>query len=308
MYLTIHFFVFEFLFMPNINNNRPDIVKYQDPEGELSSRRLRLSIWYAQHRVFLYKLRVGVLAALGAALWIGSLWQWGMYLYTWPEYKKMSLESTRFLDYTVWHQHFAASSLQIIDARVLDGNKIDAVAEAINPNERFVARFTYYFTLGGQKTASQQAFLLPRQERPLAALGLDPLVYGGTPELTIENLSWRRISGRDIQDAAAWQAERLDFALTDLRFLPAGGADGADAAVVQFKLTNNSPYGYAEARFDVGLYQRGVLVALLPYAAGDFLSHETKQVDLRIFAAALTADEARVFPLIDIFDEAVYVK
>lgn len=288
---------------------KPSFEKYQDPTGEFPSGELKLGLWYVKHRLLLYKLLVGSLAAFSAVTILFSLWQWGDYLiFGLTEDAALRKDLSSQVDYTLIHAKYSPAQIQVLNTQVFAGgvNKSDLVAEVVNPNERFFTEFDFYFIVGENKTPRQHGWLLPGEGKPIAALGVEGGAAGG--DLMLENIVWRRVSLHRIVDTKAWADERLNFTTSDFSFTRAGGIPEApNAHAVRFKLTNQSAYSYAEPSFYVALLDGETMVGVLPLKLPEIKSLETKDVDLRSFAESLNVDGVKIFPLINIYDKNVYL-
>lgn len=284
--------------------------QYRDPNNGLDARELAWGFWFVKNKVTLYRLAIGGLLILSAIFIVYSLIKLGFILsYDLLKAPAAEQQLTYSPNYASLREHFQPADLQILNVYILPGGtgKNDAVAEVANPNLRSSVSFDYFFDFGGQRTESRRGFILPGETKLLAILGLDESAFSGGASLVVENLDWRRISAHQVTDAAAWQSERLDFSVSDLKFLPADSISGASAHIINFKLANNSSYGYKDAGFYAGFYQGGGLVGITNFELTDFKSLETRQVDLRSFARRLQVDEVKIFPLIDPYEPAVYL-
>ncbi|MBI5729200.1 MAG: hypothetical protein HY983_03105 [Candidatus Magasanikbacteria bacterium] len=289
---------------------KPSFEKYVDPTGELSSQDLRYGMWYVQHRVVIYRCVVLGLVAIGAVLWAFSLWQWGSYLiFGVSNDILLERQTSQSINYRPAEQHFSAAPLQVLSTNLFPGgvDKYDTVSEVANPNDRFLARGTYYYIIDGEKTKPKPFFILPGSSMLLAELGIKNSGGPGSADLVIETMDWKRVSSHQIKDTKAWQEERLNFALNDFDFTSLAGARGAQANVITFSLVNQSPYAYSAPYFYVGLFNQDVLVGVMPLAVDSFASLETKKIDLRNFVNTLTASSAKLFPLINVYDPTVYL-
>lgn len=293
------------------NGKKVVFTRYENPEDELSGKQLKWGLWFVRNKIILYKFLVGCLIGLSAIFWLFSLWKWGDFLiFGITENIELDRSAAQFLDYTGIHAHVSPQPPQIISSQFLNSGprKIDAVAEVANLNERFVVRFDYYFLINGQKTENNSGILLPGEDKPIAILGLDGAVYGGTPELVLENIKWSRVSNHEIKDVPSWQSERLNFEASDVKFIHKGAEEGAAGAAIQFKLTNRGPYGFVNPKFLVGLYQGRALAGVLPLELERFHSQQIKDVDLRSYANNISVSDVKIFPLIDIYNPAVYME
>ncbi|MFH1292418.1 MAG: hypothetical protein ABIH87_04460 [bacterium] len=291
---------------------RVNLGEYIDPSGELGAGKLKAGLWFAKHKIFLYRLSVVSLVLVIATGWTFSLWKWGMFLLELPEQKVLEKQLISSIDYGGINIGFTAKPLQIVGVQVFSSgvNKYDAVAEITNPNERFVSSFDYHFEFGQEQTDTRAGFLLPGQTRPVAFMGIESGSHPGIPRLVMKNLSWQRIDTHEIKDTKNWQDYRLDFRVSNFKFIRSYSESGgqADAHIIKFTLTNSSPYNYQDVKFYVGMYNQSGFVGLLPIDFRYFKSLEQKQVDLRSYSPSLSADRVVAFPLINIYNQEIYIQ
>lgn len=291
----------------NGSASKPDFTKYEEAKGEFGSKELKLGIWYVAHKLMLYKILVGVLMGVNIILWIFGLWRWGAYLLGIKDSQMLEKNLTSFINYTGMHAHYAPQPIQVLAAQIFASreNKYDAVAEMQNPDDRFLVKFDYYFVISGEKTPMRQTFLLPGETRPVAFLGLADAA--GPASIVLDNISWQRVSAHKVPSTKEWQAYRLNFTVSDFVFLKSLAQEGPNADAIQFKLANNSPYSYVIPNFYVGLLQNGSMVGLLPLHLNSLNSLETKNIDLRSLAPGLDVTEIALYPIINIYDDSVYI-
>ena len=295
----------------NGNGKKPGFEKYVDPAGDFPANEFKWSIWYVKNRVLLFKILVGTLISLNVIFWSFSLWRWGDYLiFGIAEMQKLARESTTFIDYTGLHPAFSAQQLQVVSTQIFSGtaDKIDVVAEIINPNNKFTVSFDYYFVFGTEKTPVQKDFLLAGESRPIVQLGLDGVKYSGSANLVMENVSWSRVDPHKTADPVAWQKERLNFIVSDFQYLGKGSALAGDASAVQFKLKNDSAYGFVTPKFLIGLFQNQSLVGVVPFEFDKITAQEVRDVNVRNFPPNLNVQEVGVYPLIDPYNKEVYLQ
>ena len=291
-----------------VQDGKVDFGKYVDPTKEFTSQDLKWSFWYVKHKALLYRIMVIGLISVNAVFILFGLWKWGSYLLGWQDAQKVQESLSASIDYTGLHPHFTAQPIQAINTQIFSSreNKFDAVAELINPNSRFLARFDYYFIVDGVKTLVQKTFLLPGESRLVAYLGINDGA-GSSPIVVLENIKYERISAHKIPDTINWQAYRLNFQVSDFVFLKSLAQEGQNTDAIQFKLTNASPYSYVTPIFYVALLQNGQMVGILPLRLESINSLETKDIDLRNFVSNLSVTEIALYPIINVYDEGVYI-
>ena len=288
---------------------KADVGRYEDVTGEFTSTQFKRSLWFSKHKVLLYKLAVTALVILSVVLWGFSLTRWGDYVLNGIVADiKLANDLVNFPDYTGIQAHYAPKPVEVAGVNVFTGGSksYDLVADVANPNPNFIVYFDYYFTDGANKTPTQKSFLLAGENRPITHFGLKDSYPTGI-NLVLENVVWKRISGHIVKDALAWQKDHLNFSVSDLSFTAPQGAEGAQANIIKFNVHNNSPFGYRDAVFVVGLMQSGNLVGVMPLNLKNFKSLESRAVDLRNFSENLLTTDIEIFPLIDIYQKAVYL-
>ncbi len=285
--------------------------KYQDPEGELTTGKLKFEFWYVRNKILLYRLAVIGLIIFSVINFAYSIITFGYFLlFGIDEDRRLYQELSRFPNYTLLHPHFAPQDIQVLGVQVLAGGvkKTDIIAEVINPNERFVVTVGYYFVINGVESKKQSITILPGQTNLATLLGLEDIAGGVGANLIIDGVAFRRISNHQIRDVINWQNERLNFLVSDFQFIPAGNQEGyPNAHTIKFKLNNASPFGYKEADFLVGLYQEQIMVGVIPVIINNLQSLQIRDVDLRSFAPGIVANQVKLFSNINLYDSDIYL-
>ena len=292
-----------------VKNAKGNANRFEDVTGEFSTSQFKRSFWFTTHKVLLYKITVGILIFLSVIFWVFSLWLWGGYIiYGIQSDIALHNDLSVFPDYTGIKEHYAPVPFQIAGVNVYaGGSKIyDLVAEVNNPNKNFIIHFDYYFLIDNKKTPVQKGFLLANESRPMVYYGYKDGYPNGV-NLIIENVAWQRVSAHTVPNPNTWQNDRLNFSIRDFSFSAPQATDGVAANVVQFKVTNNSAFGYRDSLFVIGLVQDSGVVGVMPLVLKDFKSLETRSVDLRNFSDNLLISDIQLFPLIDIYKKDVYL-
>lgn len=285
-----------------------DYRKYQDASGDFNTKDFGYSIWFTSHKLIMYRVLVVVFLILDILLVVVNFTKWGIFLAGFPAQIRLEQELVNFNNISV--QGFAPKPLQVLSTELLSGgvDRYDAVSEIVNSNDRFMLTIDYHFNLGTTNTPRQQRVILPGDDTLIAALGsqIDSVSLGSLA-LVFDNFNWKRISGHKIADLKTWKNDRLQFSTENFVYSSAFGADGLKVNRLQFTLKNNSAFGYKQPSFLVGLYSQDVLVGVMPLQLPDFPSVSSAAVDLRNFVSNLRVDSVKIFPLINIFDQNVYL-
>lgn len=205
----------------------------------------------------------------------------------------------------------APVALVATDAIVLDlgEGKADFYAEMENRNENWYATFSYGFeTDEGEVTEMLPGFIFPGEVRPFIALNTALDVSADRAEFVVENVAWKRIDGHEIDDVSAWMREHADFELSSSQY--GDKIEFEEGSVVRsvFTVVNHSPYNYWTAPFWVILERGGTVVGVHQVSIAGFESGEAREVTVNWFGEVpASAESIRVYPVIDYFDEGVYM-
>lgn len=297
------------MFLPNSSSQKGS--QYIDPTNELSNRELALGVWYVRHKNQLRSIGI-MLLALWCAGTVGfSLWQWGQYLLFGYQQDELLYREwqQQLVNYRTLQPKYQAQSLIIHDVEVFRSapNKYDLAASVQNPNPRHVAYVEYQFEFGSGQTTLLQATILPGQSRPLAALGIDSAQFPQAIRLNLVNVKWRRINPHRLQDVAGFMTERLKFTYSHFLFSSPDRNAGVPVPRITFDVGNNSAYSYWKGLFMVELFNGATRVGVVPLSLDQFLTGEIRPVDIRLFGDTPTVTAIVVSPIINLFDQSVYM-
>ncbi len=293
--------------VPKIKSVHPDVGRYEDVSDGMSASQFKWSMWIVKHEVNLYKMLVALLVILSVFFWVFSLYNWGDYLINGIK-ADVALERNlaTFPNYAPFQAIYAAKPIIINNVNSFsEGTQAyNLVAELTNPNDDFTVSFDYHFVVGMEKTPTAHSFLLAGESRPIVSFGYKNEISG--MNFVLENIVWKRVSAHKVADPLNWQKERLNFSVNNYEFKPIQSG-GISAHQITFSLVNNSAYAYKQVNFVVGLMQSGVLAGVMPLNLENFRSLETRSIDLRNYSNDLYITDLTVYPVIDIYDKAVYL-
>lgn len=285
-----------------------DSGRYEDVSGDFSSSQFKRSVWFAKHKVALYKMTVFVLIVASIGFWVYGLIGIGDYIVNGIKQDALLQRNlASFPDYSGLAERYGAKPLQVDGLySYANGSKAyNLTAQVTNLNNNFIVHFDYHFVVGTESTPSQHGFILAGQSVPLTYFGYNNSLNGFN--LVFENVVWKRVSLHTIKNAIDWQNERLNFVISDFAFSSAAGGTDVSSNRLTFKLQNNSSYNYKHADFIVGLMQSGSLASVMLLSLDNFQSLETRDIDLRNYDSSLLANDVVVYPMIDIYDPSVYL-
>lgn len=271
---------------------------------ELADKQLEAAIWYIKHKVLLRRIIIGAIIAVDAILILYSVFGVGKDLFFFGDRRQQEAELLRSTIPVIAARGSSRPvDLQLGGVNLLrTGEVTDVVASVQNPNQQWYARFEYVIGLGEETERVSDGFVLPAQERTF----IHPLRQSrGTVVFNIENISWRRINHREISDFQAWEAERLNFEVTDAEFVPSAVQGTVSRA--SFKIKNKSAYNYFEPKFLAMLYRGSRLVAVQSTVVEQFRTGQVREVELSWFDHIGAVSNIEVTPVIDIMDTSVYM-
>lgn len=288
-----------------------DIPAYRDESG-LSTRRLDWGLRFIRHRKTVVVFLIWFLIGAGVGTLGYSLYSFAHYLIVGRAQDQKVYEDLTATPLPIPGRTLDAP-LSYPQARILlnAGTRGDIIVPVTNPNTRSAARFDYFFRVNGGEIGRRSDYILPGETKYLLALG-QPLAAGTSEaELVIENYGLKRVDAHAIPDWAAYRAERINFAISDARFVP-GASSGLSEKVsvgeAGFTIVNRSPYGYRRLRLILLLKNNGDVVGANEYIIENFRSGETRSPRISWTGNIPVVSQVEVIPDLDILDANSYLK
>ena len=288
------------------------VENYVSPEG-LATKQLEYGLWYVEHKRQLRLALYGFLIFVGAVSWAYTIYGFAYYLARGMNEdeilaKQLVQASSIGHDYV---EQVAAKDLIIGQVQVLGSSgKYDLFAPVKNDNQKWWVEFTYYFTASGKQTEKTDGYILPGETKYFAALAKDFSYEPSDSRLTIENISWHRINQHEFPDWNDYYQKHLMISSTDIKFTPANlsllsGKLGLNQ--LSFKVTNQSAYNYWEVGFTILLYNIDRITGINHYVLTDFMSGQTKQIELSWPGNLSQVDRVEITPEINIMKDDIYI-
>ena len=286
--------------------------EYIDTTGQLPNRQLKLGVWYLRHKILLARIGLGILISFCASTVGFSLWKWGEYFLVgyWEDNRRLGLgQIALFQNYEALHESFGARDLRVTENRLFNttDRRYDLFAVVENPNARWVAKIKYRFVFADGATETRETVLLPAAQRPVAYFGLESESFPANLRLVIENIKWTAVDNHTVADMEEYLDARALFLVDNLAFNSVG-ENGLAVPALSFSLINQTAFGYWEPVFYVELLNGNRVVGYIYLFFDKIISFETKPVDLRYFNEKVAFDNIRLIPIINYFDESVYIE
>lgn len=279
------------------------------PDEQLNNNQLEWSYWFVQNRLKLKNYLISFLVGIIVLSFLYTAWGLiKLYIIDYSSYRKMTLEAP--LDYVNYAGVKNANSP--VDPAVLDSvaiaqldGKYDLATKLSNPNARWFVSFDYAFQAPGLTTMPKRGFLLPGEQKYFVNLGAQSQRAFNKATLTINNISWKRLSNFE-----AFKSERFNFKVTDLNFVSAGQSLlslKAPISKTTFRLTNQSVYNFWRVPLIVVLYSGNRLAGINYVVLDNVTSGQTLPVEVNWFQSLGPISRSEVMPDLNILDSSVYM-
>lgn len=298
------------------------ISQYEPVDDSLSSSDLNRGYWFVTHKVLLRNLAIAIFLTFDVLLIIYALSGFVSYLITGQRRDAAAVVSIgerlitssqeRITNNAPTPLDYSGGRTYVFDAG--DG-RYDFATEVTNPNKEWYVMLTYqYEILDGEPTALRTTFLLPGDRKFLAVLGDD---REGTiindASLKIVNEMWSRIDPHDYPTIGEFLESRRAFNISNPTYVAEAsvtetGISEDTGNKILFTITNQSAYNYWRVPLQIALYRGGELEGIEETELAEFRTEQTRDVEIRNFVKNQFVDQVEVIPLLDVFDEGVYMQ
>jgi hypothetical protein len=281
-------------------------------ESQLSEDKLKWGYWWVLHKVQVRKVFTVFMAVLSTIL-VGYAgfgffdWFFGSGVRERAQIAALTVSQT---DFGAFRDANAPRPLAIEDAQMLQVGEgsYDLFAGISNQNVRWWAEIDYQFLASGVEIKPGKAYLLPGEIKFLRSLGVKSEAGPGSPRLEVTSILWHRVDPHAVKpDYAAWARERLDFAVTDVKFTPPDPADPIAVSRATFTVKNNTAFSYWNVGFFVVLFDGSRIGAVNFVTISELRSGQQRQVDASWFTDLPGVSRVEVTPEVNIFDVRSYI-
>ncbi|MBI2459714.1 MAG: hypothetical protein HYV53_04155 [Parcubacteria group bacterium] len=290
------------------------VKNYVSTEG-ITTKQLEIGLWYVEHKRQLKLVLIGFLILISAAFWAYGLYGFAYYIARGMNddeilIKELVQTNSAGHDYI---KQVSAKGLAIAPVEILrpSEGKYDLYGKLKNDNPKWWAEFDYYFMAAGRPTEKVKGYILPEEIRYLTALAQALPYYPADSRLIIENISWRRINRHQIADWPAYRASHLEIASAEIKFIPARDnplSEKLGLNQLSFKAINRTAYNYWSVGFVILLYAGDQITGLNHYALNDFMSGQTRLVEISWPGDFGRPDRVEIIPEINIMKDDIYIK
>lgn len=284
--------------MPDINSQ----------PNKVSNFKLKVSYWYVGHKLELKRALIAFLIVLSVIFYSYSIYQVIMILFVQEESFRQDMASltTNLIDYEYFHRVNKPKDIKILGFDSADGRegRYDFVAKVINPNPQWVAsKVLFQLVSGSQVIAEKTSFIYPNETKYIMIFGQE--VSGNSPMLKIADVDWSRY--RQFEEFAD---PRLKFTTSDIEFKSAresGIVGDLPVSTLDFKITNNSAYSYWQVGVQMVLLSSQKVVGANYISLDQFLSGETRDIEMRWYEPLSSVNQFEILPEVDILSADSYM-
>ncbi len=274
-----------------------------------SLRNFNFGLWFLENRK---KFFIGVIVFLGLL----SVVLYSIFFYNLYDYIRYTPEERQAL------QELSEVNVNLnpgrlaIDLEVgksqffFHNDRYDFIAQVKNPNENFFSYINYCFVSGDLELFCSSATLFPGEEKYIVDLAVDLEARPNNLEFVIKNKNWERVNVRTYPNWKNYYSERLNFSISDIKFEIIRPTDLGLKSTnnLSFEIQNNSPYNFWEVPLDIIMFYRGNIVGVNKYNISEFMSLESKNVNLSWSNSLSQVDDTKVIPNLNILQEENYIK
>ncbi|MDO9399576.1 MAG: hypothetical protein Q7T79_02750 [bacterium] len=289
------------------------IKKFQDSDG-LSINKLNFGLWYVEHIKQMRLILIFILIIISAISWIYTIYSFTYYFVRGIKEDEIMIQQlieTKGLDHSYLVQ-MAAKDLVIYPAQALlsTNKKYDLLVQIKNINLKFWGKFDYYFLVNGKKTKQQSGFIFPGESKYLFVLAQDFSYQPTDVQLVVENSKWSRID-RQITNWQDYYDTHLNIINTDVKFIPAGQnelSQKLELNQLSYNSYNKTPYNYWFIDYLILFFSNNTVININKYTLTDFMSGQTRLIQLSWPGNIGRVDEVKIIPDINILDKNIYIK
>jgi len=266
--------------------------------------RLKLAYWLAQHKK---KIKTGlIISLLIIDIFLIAFGGSGMISYFLSKKKiDKAIEGTitNLPDFQKWREKNKVLPLRILVQKGVFSKKntYDFIALIENPNQRWASpSFRYRFIWDSGITPWRESFILPAEKKYLLILNQKSNRPPLSVQLQIQDIDWE----------LTYRTKRLspfskeDFKILQTKFIP---QKKKTLNRLIFKVKNESAYNFWEVPFTIVLYQGKKIVGGNYTVIKEFLSQETREVELAWRGSIPHVSKIEIEPEINVFKEDIFM-
>jgi hypothetical protein len=285
-----------------INNNDIDLDK---DEKNKNLSRAGIGLWIMENRKYFI---IALIAFLGGiSLFLYSYFFYNLFDYI--RYTKNQEEMIQELSESFYNVGLArrVDPIEILSYKMFDSdNSYDFLLELKNPNDRYFASVQYCFFEGDNDFFCSEARINPGEERYFIELSQKIESRPVSQRVRIDKVSWRVLDLKTYPDWENYYQERNDFSFSDIEY-ERGLVTSRNFNNLSFTVANNTPYNYWRVPLSIILYNRGTIVGVNKYTVSNFLSKDSKDVNISWLNSVSSVSSVKIYSDLDVLDKTNYM-
>jgi len=296
----------------NNESNKNDLginLSGQKDKKKYPGDKFNFSLWFLKNRKIFFVSFIFFLAAISVFLY--SYFFYNLYDYIrYSDEERRSLQELSSTEVSPGASRLANPIQESIVQSFFHNDKYDFVAKVKNPNNNFFANITYCFVDNGQELACSGSILFPDEDKYLLILSVKLDSRPNNLKFIIKNISWERVDIRKYQNWPNYYSERVNFLINDIEFssIPAPDSSLKSSNNLSFSIKNNSPYNYWSLPLSIIIFNRSNIIGINKYTISEFMSLESKKVNLSWSNSISSSDKIEIIPDLNILQENNYIK
>lgn len=292
-------------------DQKPKFSKYIAPQDNLSNKDITRAEWFLRHKIVLKWIFLGTIIAISAGLNIFGLIGWGKYIiFGTLEDQQLWRDTVQsVVNYIPLQAQYKPQALEFERVGVTQpaNGRYDFSVDVTNLNKRKMAEVDLYFTYADGETRQETAVIMPDTSRPIVIFGHEGQRFPTGVRLEVADVRWKTINPHDLFDIQTYIAMRKQFDFIDFTFLAKNDAADRPAHSVTFTARNNSNYSFWDVPILIELKRGNTRVGFLQTSLKEFVAGEERPVDLRSVAPGLSVTGMTAHPIVNYFDEGVFM-
>jgi len=276
---------------------------------QVSDFKLKISYWYVTHKFQLRKFLIIGLFLLNIIFYSYIIFRSSvMFFLEQPNYLRMlNSFSTNLVDYSYFRTANQPTPLKIVSFTPLANGAegVDYVVNLQNSNENWIIKkVTVQLVNAGQVIDQKETFVYPNENKYVVFFNEKDAPQNSS-SVSFVSVNWQRT-----ENFADFATPRLNFAVSDIKFQAVSSGnrkDGAPVSTLDFKLANNTAYGY----WQVGVYMilmNGGRIGAANYLALDQLkAGEIRDVSVNWTQSLPSVSTYLILPEVDILNSSSYM-
>lgn len=284
--------------MPENNQEKLEPEKLK-PAGYKESKKLKIALWFVTHKEIIRRGLIMLLVLLDIFFVVFVFTRFESYLLGAGEEERMLEQmGQQTINYEDWYQKNQPLPLEIIAQTAVSSGRqnYDFIALVKNPNEKWlVSSLEYKFKWDSGESSVAESFILPEEQKYLIAFGEKSTSAPKSVELEFQNLAWKRVTPK----LNLPEIKKDVFKISEVEFMPKGVVPINRA---NFRVKNNSIFNFWTVNFNVILYQGNKIVGANSASLRQFLSGQTREVEVSWTETLPSVTNVVVDPEINILD------